>query len=1083
MTSRAFFIGGINFISKTVGTLSNQISMPPKASRSKVGAGSSAQQITHVDASLIHEFRSVTGADAALAERALRLAKGNLESAIDRHFSIQQPSEPASTSLPSKRLTQPNLHEAKRARVACNVVRDEMDIGTSKDVLGEENIVGAKISVAEKLQSLNLPRRGAPDADGWQVSIPYADEPFMETNESTTEWASLTLNLNQSSEQFVDSAFPANASSIDGKGKRNNVNISTRKAHTEKDTKYSTPACHCNAPSVIKEVAKDGPNQGRYFYGCGGGEVNRFAKKIQQAPSPKKMCPYFKWADFAPSSEQARAMRWRRFTPPRFRLTSSASFKPSDVRQGAVGDCWLLSALAVVAEREDLVERLLLVSPNDGDGDATHSAISQVTHLSQHVGTHLVRLFLDGKWRGVVVDPFLPVRGLDTQVLQGANKAGSRKKTKDDDDFQPAYSRASKNQLWVPLLEKAHAKEHGSYHAISGGWICEGLFDLTGCPTEIIELRNASDSETSDSIWSKLVSYASSKFPMGCCTEWGDSQKGIVGGHAYSVMEVRELHNVVVGRQTTIGETTRIAKEKADGITEINSSNTATSERLRLLRVRNPWGRKEWSGEWGTGSEVWTRKLGNELGHVRVDDGTFWMSFSDFQSRFAQVDVCKAHKGWFVNSAELFGGFGEANRGTDTLAMHTDAFELEVSDSDDTDDSSLTWSYLMLLQRSKRGRRHGFWYQDLHVAVYEKQKADSTSVWQPVATVHGAKERDAFSEIMFEKNKRYLIKVFSFAKESNENKADPAVLRVYSARPVKIRPIPATTVLPSLAPAVHLGVMGQDSSTSSIRVCGGAVVLKRTRGGCFVYAVNTSKSELTLRLAVNTSKTDVEVFQHPAPEVVQEQSSFGKYVPYGEATGDDSKKKKLKWSTHSIPPNRQRLLAVAVANGPSESKTHGLNVRVCLVGTSCTSCASRPSKSNPSKATKATPSHPLAEFGLPPPPEGTTDDKLAAMLANAIAEVAARDIMDGDGASIRGDKLRLVSDTDEAVNSEKDEEEVQFVKEIVKGFGQKTQKKKSFAKAPPRKLLTLFAHVPLLNETTEFVCRQKVDSNGCDKCV
>lgn len=49
-----------------------------------------------------------------------------------------------------------------------------------------------------------------------------------------------------------------------------------------------------------------------------------------------------------------------------------------------------------------------------------------------------------------------------------------------------AFSKADQKQLWVPLVEKAYAKAHGGYNAISGGWICEGLFDLTAAPTETI---------------------------------------------------------------------------------------------------------------------------------------------------------------------------------------------------------------------------------------------------------------------------------------------------------------------------------------------------------------------------------------------------------------------------------------------------------------------------------------------------------------------------------------------------------------------------------------------------------------------
>ena len=59
--------------------------------------------------------------------------------------------------------------------------------------------------------------------------------------------------------------------------------------------------------------------------------------------------------------------------------TNSRGFRPSDVRQGGVGDCWFMSALAVVAERHDLMRKLL---PNLNEGAES--------------GCHEVRLFLDG---------------------------------------------------------------------------------------------------------------------------------------------------------------------------------------------------------------------------------------------------------------------------------------------------------------------------------------------------------------------------------------------------------------------------------------------------------------------------------------------------------------------------------------------------------------------------------------------------------------------------------------------------------------------------------------------------------------
>jgi hypothetical protein len=62
-----------------------------------------------------------------------------------------------------------------------------------------------------------------------------------------------------------------------------------------------------------------------------------------------------------------------------------------------------------------------------------------------------------------------------------------------------AFSRAANSQLWVCLLEKAYAKAHGSYKAISGGHIAEALLDLTGAPTFTINFDE--DHFNLDKLW------------------------------------------------------------------------------------------------------------------------------------------------------------------------------------------------------------------------------------------------------------------------------------------------------------------------------------------------------------------------------------------------------------------------------------------------------------------------------------------------------------------------------------------------------------------------------------------------------
>ena len=62
----------------------------------------------------------------------------------------------------------------------------------------------------------------------------------------------------------------------------------------------------------------------------------------------------------------------------------------------------------------------------------------------------------------------------------------------------------------------------------------------------------------------------------------------------------------------------------------------------------------------------------------------------------------------------------------------------------------------------------------------------------------GARERVEQVELMFEAGVTYLVRFFSVTGFTN---GPPPILRLYSARPMRIRPL--STSLPNLAPALH----------------------------------------------------------------------------------------------------------------------------------------------------------------------------------------------------------------------------------------------------------------------------------------
>ena len=59
------------------------------------------------------------------------------------------------------------------------------------------------------------------------------------------------------------------------------------------------------------------------------------------------------------------------------------------------------------------------------------------------------------------------------------------------------------------------------------------------------------------------------------------------------------------------------------------------------MKIRNPWGDHEWNGDWGKESSLWTEELKELVDFVEVENGIFYMTFTDFQEYFKYAHICK----------------------------------------------------------------------------------------------------------------------------------------------------------------------------------------------------------------------------------------------------------------------------------------------------------------------------------------------------------------------------------------------------------------------------------------------------------
>jgi len=230
---------------------------------------------------------------------------------------------------------------------------------------------------------------------------------------------------------------------------------------------------------------------------------------------------------------------------------------PNDIKQGHLGDCYLLSALSVLAEQRKFIKRLFhskKVSP---------------------VGCYSIWLCDSGEWKNIILDDYIPCM-------------------QDEEDIQrivPSFSKNKSNDIWVVLLEKAFAKLFGNYHNIDGGCLSEAMSVLTGAPTKFFKEKK-NGQPLINQLWDFIDNSLKNNFPVTAATR-GESllltltakTNHIVSDHAYAVLAIKE-----VDITTPSG-----ASEEALAVSRGSSGEGKRQE--RLIKMRNPWGMNVFSNE------------------------------------------------------------------------------------------------------------------------------------------------------------------------------------------------------------------------------------------------------------------------------------------------------------------------------------------------------------------------------------------------------------------------------------------------------------------------------------------------------
>ncbi|XP_048188851.1 calpain-3 isoform X4 [Perognathus longimembris pacificus] len=285
------------------------------------------------------------------------------------------------------------------------------------------------------------------------------------------------------------------------------------------------------------------------------------------------------------------------------------------------------------------------------------------------------------------------------------------------DDCLPTYNNQlvftksnHRNEFWSALLEKAYAKLHGSYEALKGGNTTEAMEDFTGGVTEFFEIKEAP--RDMYKIMRKAIERGSL---MGCSIDTIVPVQyetrmacGLVKGHAYSVTGLEEA--------------------------------TFKGEKVKLVRLRNPWGQVEWNGSWSDGWKDWSfvdKEEKARLQHQVTEDGEFWMSYDDFTYHFTKLEICNLTadalesdklQAWTVsvNEGRWVRGCsaGGCRNFPDTFWTNPQYRLKLLEEDDDPDDSEVICSFLVaLMQKNRRkDRKLGANLFTIGFAIYEVPK-------------------------------------------------------------------------------------------------------------------------------------------------------------------------------------------------------------------------------------------------------------------------------------------------------------------------------------------------------------------------
>lgn len=298
---------------------------------------------------------------------------------------------------------------------------------------------------------------------------------------------------------------------------------------------------------------------------------------------------------------------------------------PSDIHQGTVGDCWLLSGISALAEFDGAIKKLFRRTkdldrrPLDGPNQYT------------------ITLWDLTNWKEVDIV-------IDERLC--ADRKGDLLASKPSED----------GELWVCYLEKALAAHCGGWDKITGGQCTHAWALMTGCRDQYTIRRNRKTGRYTCNArynpmtkkWAKHTNSPHDSDPSVWQVAWpavgggGNETLELSADELFDRMCAWDKENFIVGA----GTSGTSDKNSTDGMVDnhaysvIDCFKNVAGTKFGMMKVRNPWGKGEIEdGMFDDDGPGWDKypQIKRELKPVVADDGIFWLTKEEFFKFFETI--------------------------------------------------------------------------------------------------------------------------------------------------------------------------------------------------------------------------------------------------------------------------------------------------------------------------------------------------------------------------------------------------------------------------------------------------------------